>query len=333
MKRIVVATVVTIFIGSCAVGPDYKRPNIKLPEQHRGSGTLTDADKKSFADLPWWEVFKDPILKSLIEEALRGNLDLRIAAARAEQFRELARIPRGDYYPQLNYSAMGNYGKNVPNQGLPDINKSKMGMGDVSLQWEIDVWGKVRRASESATAQYFASIEARRDITLILITDVANAYFQLRALDNELEIAKRSTDSFKDTYDLFTKRYKGGDASLLGSTRAGAALAQVAATIPDLENQIFETENQINFLLGRTPGPVPRGFALSEQYMSPKTPAGLPSALLERRPDIREAEQSLVSANADIGVAKANFFPQFSLTGLLGASTPCLLYTSPSPRD
>jgi len=322
MKRILLFAVTAIFVTGCAVGPDYKRPVVKTPEQHRG--VLTAADKKSLADLPWWEVFKDPTLKDLIDESLRNNLDLKVATARVEQMRELARIKRGDYYPQINYSAVDNYGKNVASYGLPNGKNSNMVMGDVQMQWELDVWGRVRRASESARAQYFASIEARRDITLILITEVAKAYFELRELDNELEIAKRTTESFQGTYNMFTRRYKGGDASLLESSRAGASLAQAAADIPDIEAQIFDKENQINLLLGRVPAPIPRGQVLTEQYLIPETPAGLPSALLERRPDIRQSEQLLVSANADIGVAKANFFPQFSLTGLLGTSSPDL---------
>ena len=219
---------------------------------------------------------------------------------------------------------MDNYGRNVALEGLPGGKNSNMVSGNVQMQWELDVWGRVRRASESAREQYFASMEARRDIALILVTDVATAYLQLRELDSELEIAKRTTASFQDTYDLFNRRYKGGASSLLESSRAGAALAQTAAAIPDLESQIFAKENEINFLLGRAPAPIPRGLALSEQYLTPETPAGLPSALLERRPDIREAEHTLMSANADIGVAKANFFPQFSLTGLLGSASPDL---------
>jgi multidrug efflux system outer membrane protein len=312
----------SVLLFSCAVGPDYKRPEIKMPSEHRGS--LDTTDKRSLADLPWWEVFNDPNLKTLIEEALVNNFDLKIATARVEQVRELARIKRADYYPQVNYSAMDNYGRNVPNYGLPAGTHSNAFTGNVQMQWELDVWGRVRRSSESARAQYFASIEARRDISLILITEVAKAYFELIELDSELEIAKRTTESFKGTYDMFTKRYKRGVSSLLESSRAGASLAQTAANIPDIEVRIFEKENQINYLLGRAPGPIPRGKGLSEQYLVPETPAGIPSTLLQRRPDIRKSEQLLISANADIGLAKANFFPQFSLTGLLGTSSPDL---------
>jgi outer membrane protein, multidrug efflux system len=318
-RKFYIAVVCACLISSCAVGPDYKRPELKLPSQHRGA--LSEEDKVSLADLPWWEIFKDADLKLLIEEALLNNYDLRIASARVEEVRELARIKRGDYYPQVNYSAMDNYGRNVPSYALPAGTHSNAFTGNIQMQWELDVWGRVRRGSESARAKYFASIEAKRDITLILISELAKAYFELLELDKELEIAKRTRQSFSDTYKMFTRRYKKGVSSLLESSRAGASLSQTAANIPDIEVRIFEKENQINFLLGRNPGPIPRATGLAEQYLVPKTPAGIPSTLLERRPDIRKAEQLLVSANAEIGLAKANFFPQFSLTGLLGTSS------------
>ncbi len=320
MKRLFPSSIILMMLGvGCAVGPDYKRPEVKMPDQHRG--VLTAADKNSLADLPWWEVFKDPILKGLVEEALKNNLDLKTATARVEQVRELARIKKGDYYPQLNYSAADNYGRNVPSYGLPGGKESNMMLGTVDLQWELDLWGRVRRASESAREQYLASMEARRGVALILVTEVARTYFELRELDKELEIAKMTRDSYQETYNMFTQRYKAGTASLLESSRAGAYLAQTEAAIPELEGMIFQKENEINLLLGRGPASIPRGQTLNEQYLIPQTPVGLPSALLERRPDIREAEHALMSANADIGVAKANFFPKFSLTGLLGAAS------------
>ena len=322
MRKITCLICLLAFVSACAVGPDYERPQVKTPSKHRG--VLTAEDKKSLADLPWWEIFKDPILKGLVEEGLKNNLDLKIATAKVEQVRELARIKRGDYYPQLNYSVTDNYGKNLASAGLPAGKNSNMTIGNVEMQWELDVWGRVRRASESARAQYFASVEAKRDVTLILITEIAAAYLELRELDGKLEIAKRTVKSFEETYSLFNRKYRGGDASMLETSRAGAALAQVAAYIPWLENQIFEKENQISFLLGRAPIAIPRGQALGEQYLAPEVPAGLPSALLERRPDVRQAEQLLISANADVGVAKASFFPQFSLTGILGSSSPDL---------
>ncbi|MCX6113277.1 MAG: efflux transporter outer membrane subunit [Proteobacteria bacterium] len=320
-KIIIILTATAMFIG-CAVGPDYKRPKVAMPDAHRADMTVTE--KKAVADLPWWDIFKDPVLKNLIDEALKNNMDLKMATARVAQMRSLTGVANGDFFPQINYSAIGNRGKNVPADGLTSNTTGNMAMGNLGFQWELDVWGRVRRASESAGAQYLASVEARRDIMILLIAEVANAYFELRELDNELEIAKRTEDSFQDTYNLFMRRYKGGEASLLESSRAGAALAQTSAAIPYLESQIFAKENEVNFLLGKGPASIQRGQALSNQYLTPIIPSGVPSSLLERRPDIREAEANLIAANADIGVAKAAFFPQFSLTGLLGASSPDL---------
>src|SRR4029453_1635461 len=184
--------------------------------------------------------------------------------------------------------------------------------------WEIDLWGRVRRLNESALAAYLATEEARRGVYLAVVTDVARAYFDLLELDAELEIARRTAESFQDTYDLFNRRLEGGAASALETSRAQAALEDTLAQVPDIERRIIATENAINVLLGRPPQPVPRGAPLDAQQGSPEVPAGLPSALLERRPDIREAEEALHAANAGIGVAVANFFPQLSLTGLLG---------------
>lgn len=319
MKKIIIASVTLFLISGCATGPDYERPDLKLPEQYRGN--ISAADKKSMADFPWWDIFKDPVLKDLIDEALKNNLDLKIATARIDQMRSLTGVAEGDFYPQLNYSAVGNHGKNVTAYGLPTDKAGHMITGNLGLQWELDVWGRIRRASEAAGAQYLASVEAKRDITLLLISEVAKAYMELRELDTELEIAQRTATSFQDTYDLFLRRYKGGTASLLESSRAGAALSQAQAAIPSLESQIFAKENEINFLLGNAPGPIKRGQVLTEQYLAPETPVGLPSSLLVRRPDVRQAEENMIAANASIGVAKASFFPQFSLTGLLGSAT------------
>lgn len=307
--------------SSCAVGPDYKRPNVKTPAQHRGDSLAT---QQSFADLNWWDVFKDPALKNLIDEALKNNFDLRIATLRVEQIRELARIKKADFYPQFNYSATDNYGEGVITQGLPAGNRGNMAVIGAQMQWELDVWGRVRRASQSAMAQYFSSIEAMNAVTIMLVAEVAKAYFELRALDKQLVLAKDTAKAFEGIYKIFSSRKRAGTASLLESSRAGSAWAQALAVIPQVEAQIVEKENHINFLLGRAPATVVRGGVLNSQYIPPQIPVGLPSALLERRPDIRGAEQDLISANAEIGIAKADFFPKFSLTGLLGVASPDL---------
>jgi multidrug efflux system outer membrane protein len=311
-----------IFITGCAaMGPDYQRPPITTPETYRSQIDAPEA--ASFADLPWWEVFQDAALKDLIEEAVKNNYDLRIAATRIEQARARAGIAHAEFFPQIGYQgAIGQAHTAaqffVP---VPSGQTKEVFAGFLNLAWELDVWGRIRRSNEAALADLFASAEFRRGIVLTLVSAVAQAYFELRELDLELAIARRTTDSFQQTLDLFTKRLQLGAASKLETARAEAALATTAANIPNLERRITAKENEISILLGRTPGPIARGMSLTEQIVPPKTPPGLPSQLLERRPDIRQAEQTLVAANALIGVAKANFFPRIGLTSFYGGAS------------
>jgi len=314
----------TLAVLGCAVGPDYRRPEMGAPAAFRGEARSPEAD--SLADLPWWEVFRDPALSSLIQEALAGNYDLKIAIARVGQARALAGVARAEFFPWIDASAgvqrdRGVF-KFVPELELPAGGTDNLFIGGLAATWEIDVWGRIRRANEAARAEFLATEEARRSVLLSLVSAVAQAYFELLALDLRLSIAHSATDSFQRTYTLFRRRFEGGVASTLQTSRAEGALASTAATIPDLERHIVIRENQINLLLGRDPGPVPRGVQLVEQQIPPLVPAGLPSVLLERRPDVREAEQKLVKANAQIGVAKAAFFPRIGLTALLGAVSP-----------
>jgi multidrug efflux system outer membrane protein len=313
-----------IVIAGCAVGPDYRRPEMSAPAAFRGE--TGPAEATSLADLPWWEVFSDPALKRLIQEALAGNYDLRIAVARVGQARALAGVARADFFPWIDYNAGAQRARGVfkfvPELELPAGGTDNLFIGGLSATWEIDVWGRIRRSNEAARAELLATEEARRGVLLSLVSDVAQAYFELLALDLRLTIAQSATDSFQRTYALFRRRFEGGVASTLQTSRAEGALASAAATIPDLERQIAIRENQINVLLGRDPGPVPRGLLLAEQQMPLVVPSGLPSVLLERRPDVRQAEQRLVKANAQIGVAKAGFFPRIGLTALLGAVSP-----------
>jgi multidrug efflux system outer membrane protein len=310
-----------LLLAGCAVGPNYKRPPLDVPANFRHEPAA--AATNSLADLPWWSVFKDATLQDLIRAALTNNYDLRIAVARVEQARAILAENRSLFFPQLNYAGVASRGKNVIDNN-PFANGATEGyyVGDLQAYWEIDLWGQIRRLNESARAQLFASQEARRDIMVSLVSQVAQAYFQLLALDQELDIARRTTNSFGESLTIFSERLTGGVASKLETSAAEAALASAAATVPDLERQIDFQENQINLLLGRNPGPVPRSHALLQEHFPPEVPVGLPSALLERRPDIREAEQSLRSANAQVGVAVADYFPQISLTGLLGAVSP-----------
>jgi outer membrane protein, multidrug efflux system len=306
-----------LFFAGCAVGPNYKRPPINTPETFRGE---TEASTNSFANLPWWQVFHDDTLQKLIRIALTNNYDLRIAVTRVEQARAMAAEARSEFYPQLNYEGAAGRGQNVSGNSTPSPTGTSgtIFAADANASWEIDLWGRIRRLNESARAQFFASQEARRDAMISLIAQVAQDYFQLLALDRQLEIARQSTNSFGESLKLFNDQLRGGVASKLETSSAEALMDSAAATIPELEQQVAMQENQLSVLLGQNPGAILRGDPSLEDQLPPEVPAGLPSALLERRPDIREAEQQLRSANAQVGVAKADFFPQLNLTGLFG---------------
>lgn len=307
-------------LAGCAVGPDYQRPPVNTPETFRGE---TESTTNSFADLPWWQVFHDETLQDLIRVALTNNYDLRIAVTRVEQARQFAAEARSQFFPQVNYQAFAGKGRNVSdNMPSPTGTGGSIFGGDVNASWEIDLWGQIRRLSESARAQYFASEEARRDVKISLIGQVAQDYFQLLALDRQLAIARDSTNSFGESLKIFNERLHGGVASRLETSSAEALMDSAAATIPNLEQQVELEEDQLSVLLGQNPGAILRAKSSLEKELPPEIPAGLPSALLERRPDIREAEQQLRSANAQVGVAKANFFPQLNLTGLFGTASP-----------
>lgn len=312
--------VLALAIAGCAVGPNYKRPALELPNQFRSEPA---ASTNSFADLPWWSVFKDPILQELIRVAWTNNYDVRIAATRVEQARANWQQNRALFFPQLNYNGVASRGKNVINNNA-FANGVTEGyfVGDLGASWEIDLWGRIRRLSESARAQFLASEEARHDVQVSLVAQLAQNYFQLLALDQEVQIARQTSNSFGESLTIFSERLAQGVASKLETSAAEAAEASAAATVPDLERQIAFEENQISVLLGRNPGPIGRNRDMLEEPLPPQVPAGLPSALLERRPDIREAEDNLRSANAQVGVAVADFFPRITLTGLLGAVSP-----------
>ena len=303
-------------LGGCAVGPDYKRPEeLALPQNHRGlEGPAAEA---SFADVPWWEaVTGDDVLRGLIAEAIAKNQDLRVATARVEEYRALSGIAKADAYPWVGYGASASRQKEpIPGTGqIPTYNSFG---ASAFASWEIDLWGRIRRSNESALDQLLATTEARRGVYLSLVSGVAQAYLELRELDLELEIARRTLASRKDSLDLVTKRLLGGISNKLESSQAESAYAQTEAIIPQLQQAIFAKENQLALLLGRLPGSIPRGQSLADAK-APAVPAGLPSALLERRPDVKQAEYLLASANAQVGVATALLFPQLSLTGTAG---------------
>ena len=312
--------VLAVFAG-CAVGPNYKRPAVNTPAQFRFA---ENADTNSMADLPWWQVFQDATLQGLIREALTNNYDLQQAVARVEQARYQAVAAQGAFFPQIGYSGDVGRGRNALYNSPTVLNgaTTSSALVNFSAVWEIDFWGRIRRSSEAARAQYLATDQARRSLTISLMSQVAITYFQLLDLDQELEIERSATNAYTSSYQIFNDRLSNGVASKLETDRAAAALANAQATIPGLELQIAVAENQLNVLLGRNPGPVARQKLSDQSTLAPEIPAGLPSDLVRRRPDVLAAEQSLIAANANIGVNLANFFPQIGLTTFLGRASP-----------
>ncbi len=317
MRNLAVAVLAGAVLAGCAMGPNYRRPPVAVPDRFYGEQAAAEA--RTLADLPWWEVFDDPVLEGLVAEALKNGYETRLAASRVEEARARYGVARSDLFPVAGYQA-GWERTRLDQFANPGDKTDTKWTAKVGFSWELDLWGRIRRLNEAARARYLATEEARRGVLLSLTSDVAAAYFELRELDAELEIARRTTAAFQDTYDLFNRRLEGGAASALETSRAEASLGQVAAQIPELERAIVARENQINLLLGRRPQPIPRESPVAS--LPPAIPAGLPSTLLERRPDLREAEQQLVAANAGIGAAKAAFFPTLRLTGLFGNVSP-----------
>ncbi len=315
---VALALAAACLLGGCVVGPKYKAPTANAPPAFRGQEGAAQA--ASIADLPWWEIFKDPTLQDLVKTAIGNNYDLRIAVRRVEQARELTVQARAQYYPGAGYEAGVSAGKNeVLGSAYPGSGKTA-GAVEVGLgaSWDLDLWGRIRHMNEAALAQYLSTEQARRGVILSLVTGVAQAYYELLELDLRLEIARRTVETFRGSLKIFEERLEGGTASRLETARAQAALASTAAEIPEIERQIALKENEIRILLGSNPGPVVRHARLLEQTLPPEVPAGLPSALLERRPDVLQAEQAVRAANAQVGIAEAAFFPTLGLTGLFG---------------
>jgi multidrug efflux system outer membrane protein len=310
-------------LTGCTLGPDYLRPNILTPSNHRGA--VTPAQAESLADIPWWELFQDPVLQELTREAISNNYDLRAAAARVQEARAQIGVARSFFYPQLNANASGIAEQVSRRTDPPEAVGSNRSFQNwflgLSMAWELDVFGRIRRETEAATSIFLATEQARRGVLIALIADVAQSYFVLRELDLELEISRRTLRVNDETVEFYRRRLFGGVSNQLELDQSVANRSRTAASIPELERQIVIQENLINFLVGRNPGPIPRGAALTDQYQPPTVPVGLPSDLLERRPDVKAAEDLLVAANANIGAAKALFFPTFSLTGALGGAS------------
>jgi multidrug efflux system outer membrane protein len=308
---------VALLLAGCTVGPDYRRPDVAVPPDFRGRADGPPS-AESLGDLAWWRLFQDEVLQSLIRTALAENYDLRIAAARVLDARAQVTATRSFQFPDVSANASAPYTR-IPGDRAPtQFEETFTPLGTLDLFWEIDLWGRLRRATEAARADLLASEEVQRFVVTTLVSDVATAYFQLRELDLELEIARRTLALRQDSLRLVTLRQEGGVAAMIDVRQAEVLLYTAAETIPDIERRIEQTENLISVLLGRNPDAVPRGRPLVPYAVPPTVPAGLPSALLERRPDIRQAESQLAAATARIGVAKADYFPRVLLTGAAG---------------
>jgi multidrug efflux system outer membrane protein len=333
MRRLTVLSLVMLLTSGCAVGPNYKRPSVNVPGAYRGAmqREAQQPAAESLGEQKWWEVFQDRQLQDLIHTALQQNYDVRIAATRILEARAQVGVTRADQLPTINAGAEAVNQRSARAKFFPAFETSSNQV-DLSLAWELDFWGKYRRATESARANLLATEWAREAVISTLVSDVAAAYFQLRELDLQLEISRRTLVSRQDSLGITQMLANGGATSMLDVRQAEQLVFTAAETIPDLERRIEQQENFISTLLGNNPGSIARGAKLTDQPHSPEIPAGLPSSLLERRPDIRQAEAQLIAANAQIGVAKAAYFPQISLTATSGFQSSALtsLFTGPA---
>ena len=338
MKRYIVLMTVALLTTGCAVGPRYKRPTVVVPGSYRGvvpepgvQAQVTAPQIVSLGEQKWWDVFQDEQLRTLIRTAVQHNYDLRVAASHILEAQAQLGVTRADQFPTLSAGAAIADVRAAQSKFLPAFETST-GQVNASAVWELDFWGKYRRATEAARANLLATEWARQEVVSTLVANVAAAYFQLRALDLQLETSKRTLNSRQESLRLTRILADGGSTSLLDVRQAEQLVFTASAEVPALEQQIEQQENLLSILLGQNPGDVPRGQTLAEQRQLPEVPTGLPSALLERRPDIRQAEEQLIAANAEIGVARAAYFPQISLSGTSGFQSSALnsLFTGPA---
>ncbi|HVO61759.1 MAG TPA: efflux transporter outer membrane subunit [Terriglobales bacterium] len=350
MKKLATIIILMSLATGCTVGPNYKRPSVDVPGGYRGAppssgAAQTDSDQQaatattqppqsatqSLGDEKWWEVFQDKQLQELIRTALQNNYDVNIAAARILKAQAQLGITRADQLPTLSAGAAG-LSANVPRYKNVPNTETGVIAADVGFNWQLDFWGKYRRQTEAARANLLASQWAREYVISTLVSNVAASYFQLRTLDLQLEISRRTLAARKESLKLTQTLVSGGRTNLLDQRQAEQLVASAGESIPALEKAIAQQENYLSTLLGNNPGPIARGLPLTEQPHAPEVPAGLPSALLERRPDIRQAEELLIAANARIGVAKAAYYPDISLTGTAGYASSALnnLFTGPA---
>jgi multidrug efflux system outer membrane protein len=332
MRETVILLFIAVTLGGCMVGPDYKRPTLDMPATWR----FEEAAAKDTANTAWWGQFDDPVLNDLIQIALQENKDVKIAAARVEQFLGQYGTTRAALFPQVGAGASASRQRASQVTGptpLENFSNASPTYNNYEIylnaNWEIDLWGKLRRATEAARADLLSSEEARRAVILTLVSSVAGSYVNLRDLDKQYGISKQTAGVREEGYKLFKLRFEGGIISLLELSQVKSEYEEALSRVSFYEKLIAQQENALSVLLGRNPGPIPRGRSIDELAL-PSIPAGLPSDLLANRPDIRQAEQNLVAANANIGVAKAQYFPTISLTGLLGYASNDLskLFTS-----
>lgn len=313
-----VAAAVTLCLTGCTVGPNYKRPALAVPDSYRDAPKLNV--QTTFGDMQWWSVFQDSTLQALIKEALTNNYDLRIAANNILQAQDQLSITRANQFPTLSGFANVTYQRVPPARSDPTIDS-----GGLTLSWILDFWGQYRRATEAARATLLSTEYAQDSVRITLISNVAATYFQLLSLDQQLVSSRRILQSNRDTLRITTISVDGGISPITDELQAKLLVEQAEAQISLLEESIAQTENALSILLGRNPGDIPRGLKLVDEPHLPEIPVGLPSDLLKRRPDVLEAEQALVAANANVGVAKAAFFPQIPLTASFGAASTSLL--------
>ncbi len=316
--RKLAAPLMAVLVSACMIGPDYQRPPIDAPAAWR----LSEQGAKDLANSAWWEQFNDPALNTLVATALRENKDLMIASARIEEFAGRLGITRSQLYPQVGLGVDASRQRvTLPGSSANGTYNSY----DVLLgaSWEIDLWGRIRRESEAARARLMSTEEGKQGVVLTLVADVAGSYINLRDLDRQLEIAVNTANAREASYKIFQDRYTGGVISLLELNQNKSQYEEALATIPKFEKGIAQQENALSVLLGRNPGPIARGNNI-DQLRVPAVPEGLPSTLLERRPDVRGAEQDLIARNALIGAAKAAYFPSISLTALFGVASSSL---------
>jgi outer membrane protein, multidrug efflux system len=337
-NRAMVVLIAAGWMTGCTVGPNYHRPAVQAPPTFRAPDPLPAPQAESFADLKWWEVFKDANLQQLVRTALQQNYDLRDAVARVEAARANLGITRSDQFPQVGVSGDLQFTRLSRDGSLPlpgsFVGSQNRNWGEAFLNllsFEVDIWGRLRRATEAARATLLSAEENRKAVVTTLVSDIATAYITLRELDYQLEIAKRTLETRRGSLRLVQSRQGGGVATLLDLQQAEELVHSAAQTIPELQQQAEQTENQISLLLGENPREVIRQGQFKEDLFPPEVPTGLPSALLERRPDIRAAEQNLIAANAEIGVARAAYFPRLSLSGFLGGQSSQLssLFSGP----